>query len=583
MAGNAELVFVGGGVYTLDPARPWAAAVAVRNGRIVHVGGEAEARELTGPGTEVIDLAGRMLLPGFQDAHAHPLLGGTERLQCDLSGSQTLAAYRDLVAAYASRHPERDWILGGGWWMAAFPGGTPDRRDLDAVVPDRPVFLVNRDHHGAWVNRRALELAGITRDTPDPADGRIERDQDGEPTGALHEGAMELVRRLTPPPSNDEFARGLAEGQAYLHSLGITAWQDAAVGEEFTGRDIFDVYVSAAERGDLTARVVGALWWERGGDEGQIEGLLERRARARTGRFRAGTVKIMQDGVCEDFTAAMLDPYLDGHGHATDGRGISFIDPEALKRYVTLLDGDGFQVHVHAIGDRAVREALDAFEAARASRAARVQGAAPPTGAGASPGAAGAGWADRRHHIAHIQVIHPEDVPRFASLGVTANAQPLWACYEPQMTDLTIPFLGPERTAWQYPFGGLVRGGARLACGSDWPVSSPNPLWGMHVAVNRLAADEGAEAAAPRAGADGDGPFLPEQAVDLATAIAGYTSAAAYVNHLEAETGSIEVGKLADLVVLDRNLFERPASEIDQASSLLTLVEGEKVYEARGL
>ena len=580
MAGNAEVVFVGGGVYTLDPARPWAAAVAVRNGRIVHVGGEAETRELAGPGTEVIDLAGRMLLPGFQDAHAHPLLGGTERLQCDLSGSQTLAAYRDLVAAYASRHPEPDWILGGGWWMAAFPGGTPDRRDLDAIVPDRPVFLVNRDHHGAWVNSRALELAGITRDTPDPADGRIERDQDGEPTGALHEGAMELVRRLTPPPGDDELARGLAEGQAYLHSLGITAWQDAAVGEEFTGRDIFDVYVEAAERGDLTARVVGALWWERGRDEGQIEGLLERRARARTGRFRAGTVKIMQDGVCEDFTAAMLDPYLDGHGHATEGRGISFIDPEALKRYVTLLDGDGFQVHVHAIGDRAVREALDAFEAARASRA---LGAAPPTGAGASPGAAGPGWADRRHHIAHIQVIHPEDVPRFASLGVTANVQPLWACYEPQMTDLTIPFLGPERTAWQYPFGGLVRGGARLACGSDWPVSSPNPLWGMHVAVNRLAADEVADAAAPRAGADGDEPFLPEQAVDLATAIAGYTTAAAYVNHLEAETGSIEVGKLADLVVLDRNLFERPASEIDQASALLTLVEGERVYEARGL
>ena len=574
MAGNAELVFVGGGVYTLDPARPWAAAVAVRNGRIVHVGGEAEARELASPGTEVIDLAGGLLLPGFQDAHAHPLLGGTERLQCDLSGSQTLAGYRDLVAAYASRHPRRDWIIGGGWWMAAFPGGTPDRRDLDAVAPDRPVFLINRDHHGAWVNSRALGLAGITRDTPDPADGRIERDAAGEPTGALHEGAMELVRRLTPPPSDDELARGLAEGQAYLHSLGITAWQDAAVGEEFTGRDTFDVYVSAAERGDLTARVVGALWWERDRDESQVEGLLERRARARAGRFSAGTVKIMQDGVCEDFTAAMLDPYLDGHGHATGGRGLSFIDPEALKRHVTLLDGEGFQVHVHAIGDRAVRETLDAFEAARAARG---------SGAARAAGASGHGWADRRHHIAHIQVIHPEDVPRFASLGVTANAQPLWACYEPQMTDLTIPFLGPERTSWQYPFGGLVRDGARLVCGSDWPVSSPNPLWGMHVAVNRWAPDGYADAAGARAGADGEGPFLPDQAVDLATAIAGYTTAAAWVNHLEAETGSIEVGKLADLVVLDRNLFERPLAEIGQATALLTLVEGEKVYEAPGL
>ncbi len=585
MAGNAELVFVGGGVYTLDPDRPWAAAVVVRNGRIVHVGGEAEARELAGPGTEVIDLAGKMLLPGFQDAHAHPLLGGTERLQCDLSDSQSLAEYRDLVAAYARRHPGRDWILGGGWWMAAFPGGTPHRRDLDAVVADRPVFLVNRDHHGAWVNSRALELAGITRDTPDPADGRIERDAAGEPTGALHEGAMELVRRLTPPPSDDELARGLAEGQAFLHSLGITAWQDAAVGEEFNGRDILGVYLSAAERGDLTARVAGALWWERDRDEGQIESLLERRARARVGRFSAGTVKIMQDGVCEDFTAAMLHPYLDGHGHLTDRHGLSFIDPEALNRYVTRLDAEGFQVHVHAIGDRAVREALDAFEAAQGARGASGGGSPADDGKGTG---GGRGWADRRHHIAHIQVIHPEDLPRFGSLGVTANAQPLWACYEPQMTDLTIPFLGPERTAWQYPFGGLVRVGARLACGSDWPVSSPNPLWGMHVAVNRWAPEgyadaAGPGAAGPGAGGDGDGPFLPEQSVDLATAIAGYTTAAAYVNHLETETGSIAVGKLADLVVLDRNLFEHPVTEIGQATTLLTLVEGDKVYEAPGL
>jgi predicted amidohydrolase YtcJ len=372
---------------------------------------------------------------------------------------------------------------------------------------------------------------------------------------------MDLVRGVAPPPSEAELVRGLAEGQAYLHSLGITAWQDAAVGDELSGRDTFGVYVSAAGRGDLTARVVGALWWRRDRDQRQLPELLERRARASVGRFSAGTVKIMQDGVCEDFTAAMLDPYLDAHGHPTTERGISFIDPEALKRYVTLLDGEGFQVHVHAIGDRAVREALDAFEAARVA-------------------ASGKGWPDRRHHIAHIQVIHPEDLPRFASLGVTANAQPLWACFEPQMTDLTIPFLGAERTALQYPFAGLVRGGARLAYGSDWPVSSPNPLWGMHVAVNRRAPEGYADAA--DAGAAGDDPFLPEQAIDLATAIAGYTTSAAYVNHLDADTGSIEVGKLADLVVLDRNLFEHPTAEIADATALLTLVEGRRVHEAQG-
>ncbi len=575
MAENADLVFVGGGVYTVDVARPWAEAVAVRGGRVVFVGAEREVGDLVGPRTDVVDLRGRLLLPGFQDAHAHPLLGGAERLQCDLSGSQSAAEYRDLVAAYARAHPERAWILGGGWWMAAFPGGTPTRGELDAVVPDRPVLLINRDHHGAWVNSRALRLAGITRDTPDPVDGRIERDAAGEPTGALHEGAMDLVRAAAPAASEEELVRGLAEGQAYLHSLGITAWQDAAVGSVFSGRDTFGVYVAAAERGDLTGRVAGALWWERDGDEQQLGELVERRARARVGRFRAGTVKIMQDGVCESFTAAMLAPYLDGHGHQTQSSGISFIDPQALGRYVTLLDREGFQVHVHAIGDRAVREALDAFAAARA--AARADGAGAPGGARAR-GAAAARGTGHRHHIAHIQVIQPEDVPRFRALGVTANAQPLWACLEPQMTELTIPFLGPERTARQYPFAELVRSGATLACGSDWPVSSPNPLWGMHVAVNRRAPAGYVDARVP----SGD-PFLPEQAVDLGTAVAGYTIGAAYVNHLDGDTGSIEVGKLADLVVLDRNLFERPASEIAQARALLTLVEGRKVHEAPGL
>jgi predicted amidohydrolase YtcJ len=568
VAATADLLFVGGGVWTLDPARPWAEAVAVSRGRVALVGSEREARELAGPRTQVIDLRGRMLLPGFQDAHSHPLLGGAERLQCDLSGAQTIAEYRELVAAHARAHPEREWIVGSGWWMAAFPGGRPSKRELDDLVPDRPVLLTNRDHHGIWVNSRALELAGITRDTPDPPDGRIERDADGEPSGALHEGATDLVEALAPRTTEEELVAGLAEGQAYMQSLGITAWQDAAVGMAFTGGDTFGIYLAAAERGTLTARVAAALWWRRQHDETQIEELLLRRAAAAqsSGRFRAGTVKIMQDGVCEDFTAAMLDPYLDGHGQPSGGHGISFLDPEVLRRVVTRLDHEGFQVHIHAIGDRAVRDSLDAFETARAA------------GAGPSGGPGPDGRSDRRHHIAHIQVIHPEDVPRFAALGVTANAQPLWACNEPQMTELTIPFLGPERSGWQYPFGDLVRAGARLACGSDWPVSSPDPLWGMHVAVNRTAPAGYADAAT----AGGD-PFLPAQGVDLETAIAGYTLAAAYVNRLEAETGSIEAGKLADLVVLDRNLFEQPATEIADARVLLTLVEGQPVHEAPGL
>lgn len=359
---------------------------------------------------------------------------------------------------YADRHPDRGWVLGGGWAMAAFPGGNPVAADLDAVVPDRPVFLPNRDHHGAWVNSRALELAGIHRDSPDPAHGRVERDAHGHPTGTLHEGAMELVSRCLPPTSVDEYRRALLEGQAYLHSLGVTGWQDAIIGAYAGMDDPGPTYLAAARNGDLTAHVVGALWWDRDGGEEQVAALVERRAQLTHGRFRATSVKVMQDGVCENGTAALAAPYLDRCGHATTNSGHSFVDPQALRRYVRLLAQEGFQVHVHAIGDRGVTEALDAFEAAAPSSAGR----------------------DLRHHLAHLQLVGPDDVGRFAALGVAANMQALWACLDDQMVDLTLPVLGEERAAWQYPFGALhraARGWSRAATGRSaaptrWPRST---------------------------------------------------------------------------------------------------------------
>ncbi len=554
----ADLVFTGGSVFTADPSRPRAEAVAVRDGRIVAVGSDAEVRDLVGAGAEVVDLRDKMLLPGFQDAHVHSPSGGLDRLRCDLSDLHTRNGYLERIRSYAESRPDVEWVLGGGWAMDVFPGGTPTAAELDAVVSDRPAFISNRDNHGAWVNAKALDMAGVTRDTPDPADGRLERDEAGNPTGTLHEGAMLLVQRLIPPASPEERERGLLTGQAYLHSLGITAWQDAIVGKYATVPDSFDTYVALAGRGELTARVVGALWFERGRGEEQVDELLEKRARGNVGRFQATTVKIMQDGVCENFTAAVLKPYLDAGGKPTDNTGISFFEAEALKGYVTRLDREGFQVHFHAIGERAVREALDALEAARRSN----------------------GPNDNRHHVAHIQVVHPDDLPRFAKLGITANAQPLWASYEPQMVDLTLPFLGPERSTWQYPFGALVRSGARLAFGSDWPVSSPNPLWEIHVAVNRTIFEAYPYADDERARTK---PFLPEQRLDLETALTAFTMGSAYVNHLDDRTGSIEAGKLADLVVLDRDLFTEEPGAIADTKVLLTLVEGQKVHEAPGL
>ncbi|QIG42387.1 amidohydrolase [Nocardioides anomalus] len=506
------------------------AEVLVRGGRIV-----AE-----GEPDEVVDAA--FLAPGFTDAHVHPIQGGLERLRCDLSELSTREEYLDEIRRYAESHDD-EWVLGGGWGMPAFPGGTPLAADLDAVVPDRPVFLPNRDHHGAWVNSAALRRAGIDARTPDPPDGRIERDADGRPSGTLHEGATALVSRHLPRTTGEDYRRALLEGQRYLHSLGVTAWQDAIVGSYSGMDDPASTYVAAAESGELTAYVVGALWWERRLGVEQVADLAGRRAALTGGRFRATSVKIMQDGVAENGTAALLEPYLDRCGHATDNRGHSFIDAAALRDAVRALDAEGFQVHVHAIGDRGVRETLDAL-------------------VGTDPG--------HRHQVAHLQLVHPDDVPRFAELGVAANVQALWACWDEQMVDLTLPFLGDERAGWQYPFGAIHRAGGRLVAGSDWPVSTPDPLAAIHTAVTRTTyADPG------RAGTE---PFLPEQAVPLDVALAAYTSGSAWACHRD-DAGRLDVGTAADLVVLDRDPFAGPPEEIGAARVLSTWVDGTVVHD----
>jgi predicted amidohydrolase YtcJ len=312
-------------------------------------------------------------------------------------------------------------------------------------------------------------------------------------------------------------------------------------------------YIETARDGRLTARVVGVLWWERHRGEEQIAELIDKRAQAEgLERVRATSVKIMQDGVCENFTAGMIDPYLDGDGNPTDQRGPSLIEPDALNSAVTRLDAEGFQVHFHTIGDRAVREALDAIEAARR-----------PNGPN-----------DHRHHLSDIQVVHPDDIPLFRALRVVANAQPLWAVHEGQMDDLTIPFLGEPRWRWQYPFASLARAGAVLAMGSDWFVSSPDPIEQIHVAVNRLQAPDYVY----RNGSDVV--LLPEERLDLPTALAAFTMGSAQVNHFDGETGSIELGKAADLTVLDRDLFALPVEEIASAHVEQTFVAGHRVYAA---
>ena len=538
-----DLVARGGPVWTGRSDRPDARAVALDAGRVVAVDTEAEA--LIDSSTRVVDLEGRLAVPGFIDAHVHPVQAGLDRLRCDLSQvTDEQDAYVHAVAAYARSRPGADWVLGGGWSMSGFPGGLPTASALERAVADRPVYLPNRDRHGAWVNSRALKLAGIDAATVDPADGRIERDASGAPTGMLHEAAMDLVGRMVPPPTEDEQLRALLLAQTELHAYGVVAWQDAIVGDYAGSGDVFGVHVRAAREQRLTARVTGALWWERERGVEQLAGLAERRRAGAAGRFRPLAVKIMVDGVVESFTATLREPYLDGHGGPTRNSGNGFVDAGALRAAVVALDAAGFQVHVHAIGDRAVRDSLDAFEAARGAN-------------GASGG---------RHHLAHLQLVHPDDLGRFAALDVTANMQALWACHEPQMDQLTLPFLGAERAGWQYPFGDLHRLGTRLACGSDWPVSTPDPLQAVKVAVTRA-----------EPGTDGP-PLLPEQALDLATALRAYTAGSAYTTH-DDEAGVLRPGARGDLVVLDRDIFAGPPAAIDEAQVDLTAVDGVVVYD----
>jgi predicted amidohydrolase YtcJ len=540
----ADLVLTGGRIFTADPARTWAEALAVRDGRIVAVGGDRDVRPLTGAGTRVIELRGRTVTPGFGDAHVHPPMAGLARISCELHGRRGLDEYLATVAEYAAANPDREWITGGGWSLADFPGGLPRREDLDRVCADRPVFLPNRDGHDAWVNSAALARAGITRDTPDPDDGRIARDADGTPSGTLHEGAMTLVERLVPPATEDDLRRATLESQRYLHSLGITNWQDAWVTPETEV-----AYRALGESGELTARVVGGLWWERERGLEQIDELVERRARGPAGRYSPTSIKLMCDGIVENQTASMTEPYLDGHGRATDNRGKDFIDPETLREAVVRLDALGFQPHFHALGDRAVRQALDAVEAARRAN----------------------GWSDTRPHLAHLQVVHPDDLPRFRRLGALANAQPYWAVLEEQMTELTLPVLGSVVSARQYPFRSLRRHGATLVMGSDWSVSTPDPFAQMEVAVTRVS-DESRDAE----------PFLPEERLELVDILAAATAGSAYANHLD-EAGSLMVGRLADLAILDRDLFDPGQGPIGETRVLATFIEGAAVHEAPGL
>lgn len=541
-ANPADFVLRDALVYTVDSANPRASAVVVDSGRIVYVGSNDSAQSFVGRTTKVLSLAGRMVLPGFQDTHVHPVTGGIELGECDLNSAETVDDVRRLVGACARRDTAATWVRGGGWALPIFPGANPSRALLDSLVPNRPAYLSAADGHSAWVNSRALTLAGVTRATRDPSNGRIERDASGAPSGTLREAAMDLVDDKLPPYTAADYSAGLDRGLAMAARLGITSLHEASATEPI---------VAAYDRADsldrLTARsIVSLLVHTSAPLDSEIQRLSALRQRASRGLVRPVAAKIFMDGVIEAHTAALLAPYVDRPGN----RGATNIAPAKFDSLVHKLDSAGFKVHVHAIGDRAIRVALDGFERQRAR----------------------GGMKGPRPIVAHIQLFDRADVPRFASLGVVADFQPLWAYADSYIKDLTIPVLGAERSRWMYPIASVVKTGAIVAAGSDWSVSSMNPLEAIQVAVTR------------RALADSTGDaWLPEQRVDLATMLRAYTLGGALASDDDSLTGTLTRGKAADLIVLSDDLFALPPQRIAKARVLLTMMGGRVVYRDSSL
>lgn len=541
--------------------------VLIDDGRIVAVrrsddGGDPLVVESD---VSVRDLGGASVVPGFHDTHVHPPLSGSALLGIDLLPVHDAASYAGIIARYADSHPDEAVLEGVGWYGDVFDGGFPTRWQLDEIVSDRPVILTSHDGHGVWVNSRALEAAGVGDDVTDPAGGRFLRDAAGRLTGVLLDTAVDAVAAIRPAPGDDAIAAAILAAQARMHSVGITSWHDAAVGVSDIGPDAFDAYLDLDARGLLTADVTACLWWRREDGLAQIPELEDRRRRAADagGRVVASTVKIMQDGMIENLTAAMLEPYSTVPGSTVPGstatdrtagsrRGDSLVDPAELNAIVTELDARGFQVHLHAVGDRAVRECLDAIEAARTAN----------------------GSSDNRHQITHLDVVDAADVPRFAELDVTANAQFLWGRLDTEIVERKLPLMGPERAERHFPYGTLHRAGTRIAAGSDWPVSDPDPLWALHTGTTRTA-----PAADPHATGDAlTVPLLPDEALPFSVALDAYTGVAAWVGHAEGRTGFLREGFAADLVILDRDISAGTA--LDEARVVETLSHGVTVYRA---
>jgi predicted amidohydrolase YtcJ len=545
----ADLILTGGRVWTADPSQPWAEAVAVRDGRVVFVGRDADATRLRGPKTQALALRGRLVTPGFEDAHLHLMSGARNLERVDLSEETTLTGLQERIRQFAQANPKSPWVVGRGWVYGSFPGGLPTREQLDAVVPDRPAYMDCYDGHTGWANSKALALAGITKDTKDPENGVIVRDpKTGEPTGALKESATALVDKVIPTPAGEARYALFLRALARLNSQGVTSVQDAGgltgggiLGGTEAPADI-DLLDRARREGKLSVRVTASATMGDGRVEDVIARAQQLRQRYDDALLRVTAIKGFVDGVVEAHTAALFTPYSDD---ASFGTGLPNWEPAALDAAVVAVDKAGFQVFLHAIGDRGVRMALDAYAAAEAANGKR----------------------DRRPRIEHIETSRSEDWPLFKSLGVIASMQPLHANPDQNNFNVWSHNAGPERASRAWAWRALENAGVRLAFGSDWPVVTADVFRGLWCATQRKT----------REGTPKEG-WLPQYAVSLDSALRHYTIDAAYASFEEGIKGSLVAGKKADLVVLADDLFKAPPEAILKTKALLTLMDGRVVY-----
>jgi predicted amidohydrolase YtcJ len=538
---SADLVFKNGYIFTVDSSNSKAEVLAIKDGKFIFVGDAKGVRYYIGDKTKIIDLKGRLILPGFIDSHCHPISSYRYFYELNLYGLKAKEEIQDAIKNYLSSHPEAKYIKGRGWSNTDFPKTGPDKKIIDEIVKDIPVSFSSEDGHSKWVNSKTLDLAGINKETKNPAGGVIEQDPiTGEPNGTLRENAADLVSDIFPVYSIEELMKGLEAYQKMVLAYGITTAHDAYLD---AGSNETEAYRNLESNKIIKMRFRASLYIDPEKGVDQIQSLIDERNKNKGSLFQTNSAKIFIDGVVEGSTAYLKEPY----NHLPDSHGELLWNLDKLRNICSELDKNNFQIHVHSIGDAATSIILDAFESAELQNGKR----------------------DSRNSITHLQLVGQSDIKRFKELAVVALPQPYWFIKDDYYYNIQVPYLGQERADEEYPMKSFFDEGVVVASSSDYPVTIPcNPLIAIQYGITRSDSSK----------TDINDVLWPEERVTLTQMIRSFTINGAYANFLEKDTGSIEVGKQADMIVLEKNLFEIPINEIHKVKVLMTLFEGKEVF-----